>query len=115
MSAAGGGALGWRSVLPDGDVGGGQGLVPGGVVLRGGAVAGAGLEQVTDVDELGEHVLVGGAVGVREQARGGQDVAGLGAMARASASKARWLAALSSWLSISRSRARVSMALPRSA
>jgi hypothetical protein len=31
------------------------------------------------VDELGEHLLVGGAVGVREQAGGGQDVAGLGA------------------------------------
>src|SRR5579864_8377657 len=52
-----------RAGLGDGDVGGAEGGVPGGVVLGGGAVVGAGLEQVCQGDEVVEHGLVGGAVG----------------------------------------------------
>jgi hypothetical protein len=36
----------------------------------GGAVAGAGLEQVGDHDAVGQHVLVGGPVHGRQQRRG---------------------------------------------
>src|ERR1700722_4327119 len=65
--------------LPDGDVGGAQGVVSGGLVLGGGAVAGAGLEQVGDDDEVVEHGLVGGAVVGRQQGAGAEDFLGLGA------------------------------------
>src|ERR1700683_1792491 len=65
-------------VSGDGDVGGVQGGVPGGVVLGGGAVAGAGLEQAGDGDEVGEHGLVLGAVDGGTQGGGGEDVLGLG-------------------------------------
>src|SRR5580692_8837041 len=64
--------------LCDGEVGGRQGGVPGGVVLGGGAVAGAGLEQVGHGDEVVQHRLVGGLVDGGEQGGGGQDGAGLG-------------------------------------
>src|SRR3984957_11242845 len=65
--------------LPDGDVGGAQGGVPSGVVLGGGAVAGAGLEQVGDGDEVLEHGLVGGAVMRGQQGSVGEDFVSLGA------------------------------------
>src|SRR5579859_5978959 len=67
-----------RAGLGDGDVGGAEGGVPGGVVLGGGAVVGAGLEQVRQGDEVVEHGLVGGAVGGGKQGGVGEDGAGLG-------------------------------------
>ena len=63
----------------DGDVGGTEGGVPGGVVLGGGVVPGAGLEHVGDGNEVIEHRFVGGAAGGGEQGGVGQDGAGLGA------------------------------------
>src|SRR5580692_10264240 len=75
---AGGDARPVRIGLGDDDVGGGERGVPGGVVLGGGAVAGAGLEQVGHGDEVVQHRLVGGLVDGGEQGGGGQDGAGLG-------------------------------------
>jgi hypothetical protein len=67
-----------RIGLGDGDVGGYQGRVPGGLILGCGAIAGAGLEQIRHRDEVVQHSLVGGLVDGRQQGAGGQDLPGLG-------------------------------------